>query len=221
MKKIFTLLFAAMALFTAKAQVNVTFNGQTVNEGDVLELQPTVFDIGGGLTILDWPIDPTFTNASSSTVNLTVSVTKDYSEGPALSWCGINNGSCLPDFPVSDVLSTPLQPGGFTTMMLHPEGTPQDKIDCSVSVRAMAGLSVVSFKMHFVYNGTAGIDGLTADAAGAKAVEGGIALPAGPWAVYTVDGRLVAKGTAATTKQLPRGIYVVKCGTQSQKLLVD
>lgn len=107
--------------------------------------------------------------------------------------------------------------------MLHlePQAEPTESVDCTVTVQVMAGLNVFSFKIHYLYKGTAGIGGLTADAAGAKAVEGGIALPAGPWAVYTVDGRLVAKGTAATTKQLPRGIYVVKCGTQSQKLLVD
>lgn len=221
MKKIFTLLFAAAALFTARAQVNVTFNGQPVNNGDVLEIQPTVLDLGAGLSILEWTMDPTFTNAGSSVTNLSVVVTKDYTEGPALAWCGINNGSCLPDFPTSQTLTTSLQPGSLTMMMLHPEGDVSDEIDCTVSVRAMAGLSVLSFKMHFVYNGTSGIDGVTAEATGAKAVEGGIALPAGPWAVYTVDGRLVAKGSDAGTKLLPRGIYVVKCGTTSQKLLVD
>lgn len=107
--------------------------------------------------------------------------------------------------------------------MLHlePQAEPTESVDCTVTVQVMAGLNVSSFKIHYLYKGTAGIDGLTAETAGAKAVEGGIALPAGQWAVYTVDGRLVAKGTAATTKQLPRGIYVVKCGKQSQKLLVD
>lgn len=220
MKKIFTLLFAAAALFTARAQVNVTFNGQPVNNGDVLEIQPTVLDLGGGLSILEWTMDPTFTNAGSSTTNLSVVVTKDYTEGPELFWCGIT-GVCANISGNTETRSTTLQPGGSTILNLHPEVEPTESVDCTASVRVMAGLNNFSFKVHFVYQSTAGIGGLTADAAGAKAVEGGIALPAGPWAVYTVDGRLVAKGTAATTKQLPRGIYVVKCGTQSQKLLVD
>lgn len=220
MKKIFTLLFAAMALLTAKAQVNVTFNGQPVNNGDVLEIQPTVLDLGGGLTILEWTMEPTLTNAGSSATNLNVVVTKDYTEGPELFWCGITT-DCANIPGNTETRSTTLQPGGSTILNLHPEAEPTESVDCTASVRVMAGLSNFSFKVHFVYQSTAGIGGLTADAASAKAVEGGIALPAGPWAVYTVDGRLVAKGTAATTKQLPRGIYVVKCGTQSQKLLVD
>lgn len=220
MKKIFTLLFAAMALFTAKAQVNVTFNGQTVNSGDVLEIQGNVLDLGGGLSILDWTMEPTFTNAGSSATNLSVTVTKDYTEGPELYWCGIT-GACANIPGKTETRSTTLQPGGMAMLTLHPEAEPTESVDCTANVQVMAGLNVFSFKIHYLYKGTAGIDGLTAETAGAKAVEGGIALPAGQWAVYTVDGRLVAKGTAATTKQLPRGIYVVKCGKQSQKLLVD
>lgn len=220
MKKIFTLLFAAAALFTARAQVNVTFNGQPVNNGDVLEIQPTVLDLGGGYSVLEWSMEPTFTNAGSSATNLSVVVTKDYTEGPELFWCGIT-GVCANISGNTETRSTTLQPGGSTILNLHPEAEPTESVDCTASVRVMAGLSNFSFKVHYVYDNTAGIDGVTAEATGAKAVEGGIALPAGQWAVYTVDGRLVAKGTAATTKQLPRGIYVVKCGKQSQKLLVD
>lgn len=220
MKKIFTLLFAAAALFTARAQVNVTFNGQPVNNGDVLEIQPTVIDLGGGYSVLEWSMEPTFTNAGSSTTNLSVVVTKDYTEGPELFWCGITT-ACANIPGSTETRSTTLQPGGTAILNLHPEAEPTESVDCTASVRVMAGLNNFSFKVHYVYDNTAGIDGVTADAAGAKAVEGGIALPAGPWAVYTVDGRLVAKGSDAGTKQLPRGIYVVKCGTQSQKLLVD
>lgn len=220
MKKIFTLLFAAAALFTARAQVNVTFNGQPVNNGDVLEIQPTVIDLGGGYSVLEWSMEPTFTNAGSSTTNLSVVVTKDYTEGPELFWCGITT-ACANIPGSTETRSTTLQPGGTAILNLHPEAEPTESVDCTASVRVMAGLNNFSFKVHYVYDNTAGIDGVTADAAGAKAVEGGIALPAGPWAVYTMDGRLVAKGTAATTKQLPRGIYVVKCGAKGQKLLVD
>lgn len=220
MKKIFTLLFAAMALFTAKAQVNVTFNGQTVNSGDVLEIQPTVFQLNDTTAILDWTMEPTFTNTGSSATNLTVIATKDYTVGPELYWCGIT-GACANIPGKTETRSTTLQPGGMAMLTLHPINEPTESVDCTATVQVMTGLNVFSFKMHYLYKSTAGIDGLTAETTGAKAVEGGIALPAGQWAVYTVDGRLVAKGTAATTKQLPRGIYVVKCGTQSQKLLVD
>lgn len=220
MKKIFTLLFAAAALFTARAQVNVTFNGQPVNNGDVLEIQPTVIDLGGGYSVLEWSMEPTFTNAGSSTTNLSVVVTKDYTEGPELFWCGITT-ACANIPGSTETRSTTLQPGGTAILNLHPEAEPTESVDCTATVRVIAGLSNFSFKVHYVYDNTAGIDGVTAEATGAKAVEGGIALPAGPWAVYTVDGRLVAKGTKAGTKLLPRGIYVVKCGTTSQKLLVD
>lgn len=220
MKKIFTLLFAAMALFTAKAQVNVTFNGQPVNNGDVVEIQPTVIQLNDTTAFFEWTMEPTLTNAGSSATNLNVVVTKDYTEGPELFWCGITT-DCANIPGNTETRSTTLQPGGSTILNLHPEAEPTESVDCTASVRVMAGLNNFSFKVHFVYQSTAGIGGLTADAAGAKAVEGGIALPAGPWAVYTVDGRLVAKGTAATTKQLPRGIYVVKCGAKGQKLLVD
>lgn len=220
MKKIFTLLFAAAALFTARAQVNVTFNGQPVNNGDVLEIQPTVIDLGAGLSILEWTMEPTFTNAGSSTTNLSVVVTKDYTEGPELFWCGITT-ACANIPGSTETRSTTLQPGGTAILNLHPEAEPTESVDCTATVRVIAGLSNFSFKVHYVYDNTAGIDGVTAEATGAKAVEGGIALPAGPWAVYTVDGRLVAKGSDAGTKLLPRGVYVVKCGTTSQKLLVD
>lgn len=220
MKKIFTLLFAAAALFTARAQVNVTFNGQPVNNGDVLEIQPTVIDLGAGLSIFEWTMEPTFTNAGGSATNLSVVVTKDYTEGPELFWCGITT-ACANIPGSTETRSTTLQPGGTAILNLHPEAEPTESVDCTATVRVIAGLSNFSFKVHYVYDNTAGIDGVTAEATGAKAVEGGIALPAGPWAVYTVDGRLVAKGSDAGTKLLPRGIYVVKCGTTSQKLLVD
>lgn len=220
MKKIFTLLFAAAALFTARAQVNVTFNGQPVNNGDVVEIQPTVIQLNDTTAFLEWTMEPTLTNAGSSATNLNVVVTKDYTEGPELFWCGITT-DCANIPGNTETRSTTLQPGGSTILNLHPEAEPTESVDCTASVRVMAGLNNFSFKVHFVYQNTAGIGGLTAETAGAKAVEGGIALPAGPWAVYTVDGRLVAKGTAATTKQLPRGIYVVKCGAKDQKLLVD
>lgn len=220
MKKIFTLLFAAAALFTARAQVNVTFNGQPVNNGDVLEIQPTVIDLGGGYSVLEWSMEPTFTNAGSSTTNLSVVVTKDYTEGPELFWCGITT-ACANISGSTETRSTTLQPSGMAMLNLHPEAEPTESVDCTATVRVIAGLSNFSFKVHYVYDNTAGIDGVTAEATGAKAVEGGIALPAGPWAVYTVDGRLVAKGSDAGTKLLPRGVYVVKCGTTSQKLLVD
>ena len=165
-------------------------------------------------------MDPFFTNAGISATSLSVVVTKDYTEGPELFWCGITT-QCQNIAGNTETRSTTLQPNGMTMLNLHPEAEPTESVDCTATVQVMAGLNVFSFKVHFVYDNTAGIDGLTAETAGAKAVEGGIALPAGQWAVYTVDGRLVAKGTAATTKQLPCGIYVVKCGKQSQKLLVD
>ena len=178
MKKIFTLLFAAAALFTARAQVNVTFNGQPVNNGDVLEIQPTVIDLGGGYSVLEWSMEPTFTNAGSSTTNLSVVVTKDYTEGPELFWCGITT-ACANIPGSTETRSTTLQPGGTAILNLHPEAEPTESVDCTASVRVMAGLNNFSFKVHFVYQSTAGIGGLTAETAGAKAVEGGIALPAG------------------------------------------
>ena len=220
MKKIFTLAIACLAAFAAQAQVTITFNGQPVQSGDVLEITPTVIDLGGGYTILDWTQDPTFTNEGTTVANLSVTVTKDYTEGPALAWCGLNNGSCLPDFPTSQNLTLALQPSAFTTMFLHPEGEVDDNIDCSVTVQVMAGFDFTSFKMHFVYSDAAGIDGLTVGTQGAKVVDGGLELPATSWSIYAIDGRLVAKGTNATTKTLPAGIYVVKCGQKSQKLLV-
>lgn len=220
MKKIFTTLLSVMAFFTAQAQINVTFNDQVVNSGDVVEISPTLTSDPFTGTSLHWPMDPFFTNTGSSATNLNVVVTKDYTEGPELLWCGITT-ECQNIAGKSETRSTTLQPGGMAMLHLEPQVGLTESVDCTATVQVMAGLNVFSFKVHFVYDNTAGIDGLTAETAGAKVVEGGIALPAGQWAVYTVDGRLVAKGTAATTKQLPRGIYVVKCGTQSQKLLVD
>lgn len=220
MKKIFTTLLSVLAIFTAQAQINVTFNGQVVNNGDVVEISPTLGTDPFGATKLQWPMDPYFTNAGSSATSLSVVVTKDYTEGPELFWCGITT-ACANISGSTETRSTTLQPSGMAMLNLHPEAEPTESVDCTATVRVIAGLSNFSFKVHYVYDNTAGIDGVTAEATGAKAVEGGIALPAGPWAVYTVDGRLVAKGTKAGTKLLPRGIYVVKCGTTSQKLLVD
>lgn len=221
MKKIFTLLFAAAALFTARAQVNVTFNGQPVNNGDVLEINSPELIVLPDTVMLEWSMEPTFINAGSSTTNLSVVVTKDYTEGPELFWCGITM-DCANIKGNTETRSTTLQPGGMAFLNLHPDVKATGSVDCTATVRVIAGLNNFSFQVHYVYDGsTMGIDGVTAEATGAKAVEGGIALPAGPWAVYTVDGRLVAKGTKAGTKLLPRGVYVVKCGTTSQKLLVD
>ena len=219
MKKIFTLAIACLAAFAAQAQVTITFNGQPVQSGDVLEITPTVLDLGGGQGIVDWTTEPTITNTGSSNVNLNVTASKDYESGPNLYWCGITS-NCANIPGQSETRSTTLAPGGMAFVFLHPEAEIGEYLDCTANVVVSAGLNITSFKMHFVYSDAAGIDGLTVGTQGAKVVDGGLELPATSWSIYAIDGRLVAKGTNATTKTLPAGIYVVKCGQKSQKLLV-
>lgn len=66
----------------------------------------------------------------------------------------------------------------------------------------------------FVYSSAAGVDDITSDAAGVSVAAGSLTAPAGTAvAVYTVDGRLVARGTAANGNYaLPAapGVYLLR-----------
>ncbi len=67
-----------------------------------------------------------------------------------------------------------------------------------------------------------GVDGITTNTVTIRAVNGGVVMPEGNYAVYTVGGSLVKCGTAAAGDMvgLSAGIYVVKAGTAVAKVLV-
>ncbi len=100
-----------------------------------------------------------------------------------------------------------------------------------------AGLYEVSFTMHeyglensiytIVFTTdevSSSVAGLDADTFAARGIDGAIAVSgfSGKVEVFTVDGRKVADQTIATAAQLPmtRGIYVVRAGSHTAKVIV-
>ena len=67
-----------------------------------------------------------------------------------------------------------------------------------------------------------GVDGVAKTATGVQTVAGGVMLPEGKYAIYTVAGALVKSGVAKAGDviNLANGLYVVKAAGAAAKVLV-
>ena len=59
---------------------------------------------------------------------------------------------------------------------------------------------------------------LTPEATDIQAVKAG--TNGGSWTIYSVDGKVVARGMGALPAVLREGVYIVRSGNSSKKLLV-
>ncbi|MCI7314984.1 MAG: T9SS type A sorting domain-containing protein [Bacteroidales bacterium] len=230
MKKIFTLMaaFAAFAL-QSMAQIDVTWYGEKVNDGDVLTAQWGDVNYGSeedpyymlsysdprAMGVL---VEPYLTNTTSSSVKVTA--TLENKAGGHWSVCGLWGENCEVMTSSKVTRSFTLQAGQKKDSQVHYEGFTQGVAgEGDIDMTFMYGTEAISFTLHNVYTPTTGIKGVEAQAPAfrlaGRTLHYAFADAAGrTLRVIAADGRVVksiaaqGQGTLSLAN-LPAGTYVV------------
>lgn len=230
MKKIFTLMaaFAAFAL-QSMAQIEVTWYGEKVNDGDVLTAEYGDVNLGTeenpfyavGYTDAraQGPlVEPYLTNTSSSSVRVTA--TLENKDGSRWSVCGLWAQQCEMMTSSKVTRAFTLQAGQKKDSQVHYDGFTQGKAgEGDIDITFMYGAEAISFTLHNVYTPATGIKGVEAQAPAfrlaGRTLHYAFADAAGrTLRVIAADGRVVksiaahGQGTLSLAN-LPAGTYVV------------
>ena len=230
MKKIFTLMaaFAAFAL-QSMAQIEVTWYGEKVNDGDVLTAQWGDVNYGseeGPYYMLSYSdpramgvlVEPYLTNTTSSSVKVTA--TLENKAGGHWSVCGLWGENCEVMTSSKVTRSFTLQAGQKKDSQVHYEGFTQGVAgEGDIDITFMYGAEAISFTLHNVYTPATGIKGVEAQAPAfrlaGRTLHYAFADAAGrTLRVIAADGRVVksiaahGQGTLSLAN-LPAGTYVV------------
>ena len=230
MKKIFTLMaaFAAFALLSM-AQIDVTWYGEKVNDGDVLTAEWG--DVNWGTEENPYYmvgytdaraegllVEPYLTNTTSSPVKVTA--TLENKDGSSWSVCGLWAENCEPMKSSRVTRAFTLQAGQKKDSQVHYEGFTQGKAgEGDIDFTFMYGAEAISFTLHNVYTPATGIKGVEAQAPAfrlaGRTLHYAFADAAGrTLRVIAADGRVVksiaaqGQGTLSLAN-LPAGTYVV------------
>lgn len=230
MKKIFTLMaaFAAFAL-QSMAQIDVTWYGEKVNDGDVLTAEWGDVNYGSeedpyymlsysdprAMGVL---VEPYLTNTTSSSVRVTA--TLENKAGGHWSVCGLWGENCEVMTSSKVTRSFTLQAGQKKDSQVHYEGFTQGVAgEGDIDMTFMYGAEAISFTLHNVYTPATGIKGVEAQAPAfrlaGRTLHYAFADAAGrTLRVIAADGRVVksiaahGQGTLSLAN-LPAGTYVV------------
>ena len=230
MKKIFTLMaaFAAFAL-QSMAQIDVTWYGEKVNDGDVLTAEWGDVNYGSeenpyymvGYTDARAEgllVEPYLTNTTSSPVKVTA--TLENKDGSSWSVCGLWAENCEPMKSSRVTRAFTLQAGQKKDSQVHYDGFTQGVAgEGDIDITFMYGTEAISFTLHNVYTPTTGIKGVEAQAPAfrlaGRTLHYDFADAAGrTLRVIAADGRVVksiaahGQGTLSLAN-LPAGTYVV------------
>ena len=230
MKKIFTLMaaFAAFAL-QSMAQIDVTWYGEKVNDGDVLTAEygdvnwgteeNPLYDLGySDSRAAGVLVEPYLTNTSSSSVRVTA--TLENKDGSRWSVCGLWAQQCEMMTSSKVTRAFTLQAGQKKDSQVHYDGFTQGKAgEGDIDITFMYGAEAISFTLHNVYTPATGIKGVEAQAPAfrlaGRTLHYAFADAAGrTLRVIAADGRLVksiaahGQGTLSLAN-LPAGTYVV------------
>ena len=230
MKKIFTLMaaFAAFAL-QSMAQIEVTWYGEKVNDGDVLTAEYGYVNFGSEenpyymLSYIDPRatgalFEPYLTNTSSSPVKVTA--TLENKDGSRWSVCGLWAQQCEMMTSSKVTRAFTLQAGQKKDSQVHYDGFTQGKAgEGDIDITFMYGAEAISFTLHNVYTPATGIKGVEAQAPAfrlaGRTLHYAFADAAGrTLRVIAADGRVVksiaaqGQGTLSLAN-LPAGTYVV------------
>ena len=230
MKKIFTLMaaFAAFAL-QSMAQIDVTWYGEKVNDGDVLtaewgdvnygtEENPYYMPSYSDPRAMGVLVEPYLTNTTSSSVKVTA--TLENKAGGHWSVCGLWGENCEVMTSSKVTRSFTLQAGQKKDSQVHYDGFTQGKAgEGDIDITFMYGAEAISFTLHNVYTPATGIKGVEAQAPAfrlaGRTLHYAFADAAGrTLRVIAADGRVV-KSIAAhgqgmlSLANLPAGTYVV------------
>lgn len=230
MKKIFTLMaaFAAFAL-QSMAQIDVTWYGEKVNDGDVLTAEWG--DVNWGTEENPYYmvgytdaraqgslVEPYLTNTTSSPVKVTA--TLENKDGSGWSVCGLWAEQCEMMKSSRVTRAFTLQAGQKKDSQVHYDGFTQGKAgEGDIDITFMYGAEAISFTLHNVYTPTTGIKGVEAQAPAfrlaGRTLHYAFADAAGrTLRVIAADGRVVksiaahGQGTLSLAN-LPAGTYVV------------
>ena len=230
MKKIFTLMaaFAAFAL-QSMAQIDVTWYGEKVNDGDVLTAEWG--DVNWGTEENPYYmvgytdaraegllVEPYLTNTTSSPVKVTA--TLENKDGSSWSVCGLWAENCEPMKSSRVTRAFTLQAGQKKDSQVHYDGFTQGKAgEGDIDITFMYGAEAISFTLHNVYTPATGIKGVEAQAPAfrlaGRTLHYAFADAAGrTLRVIAADGRVVksiaahGQGTLSLAN-LPAGTYVV------------
>ena len=230
MKKIFTLMaaFAAYAL-QSMAQIEVTWYGEKVNDGDVLTAEWDYVNYGSeedpyymlsysdprAMGVL---VEPYLTNTTSSSVRVTA--TLENKDGSRWSVCGLWAQQCETMTSSKVTRAFTLQAGQKKDSQVHYEGFTQGVAgEGDIDITFMYGAEAISFTLHNVYTPATGIKGVEAQAPAfrlaGRTLHYDFADAAGrTLRVIAADGRVVksiaahGQGTLSLAN-LPAGTYVV------------
>ena len=230
MKKIFTLMaaFAAFAL-QSMAQIEVTWYGEKVNDGDVLTAEYGYVNFGSEenpyymLSYIDPRatgvlFEPYLTNTTSSSVRVTA--TLENKDGSHWSVCGLWAEQCEKMTSSRVTRAFTLQAGQKKDSQVHYDGFTQGKAgEGDIDITFMYGAEAISFTLHNVYTPATGIKGVEAQAPAfrlaGRTLHYAFADAAGrTLRVIAADGRVVksiaahGQGTLSLAN-LPAGTYVV------------
>lgn len=230
MKKIFTLMaaFAAFAL-QSMAQIDVTWYGEKVNDGDVLTAEwgdvnwgteeNPLYDLGySDSRAAGVLVEPYLTNTSSSSVRVTA--TLENKDGSRWSVCGLWAQQCEMMTSSKVTRAFTLQAGQKKDSQVHYDGFTQGKAgEGDIDITFMYGAEAISFTLHNVYTPATGIKGVEAQAPAfrlaGRTLHYAFADAAGrTLRVIAADGRVVksiaahGQGTLSLAN-LPAGTYVV------------
>ena len=230
MKKIFTLMaaFAAFAL-QSMAQIDVTWYGEKVNDGDVLTAEWGDVNYGteeNPYYMLSYSdpramgvlVEPYLTNTTSSSVKVTA--TLENKAGGHWSVCGLWGENCEVMTSSKVTRSFTLQAGQKKDSQVHYEGFTQGVAgEGDIDITFMYGAEAISFTLHNVYTPATGIKGVEAQAPAfrlaGRTLHYAFADAAGrTLRVIAADGRVVksiaahGQGTLSLAN-LPAGTYVV------------
>ena len=230
MKKIFTLMaaFAAFAL-QSMAQIDVTWYGEKVNDGDVLTAEWGDVNYGteeNPYYMLSYSdpramgvlVEPYLTNTTSSSVRVTA--TLENKDGSHWSVCGLWAENCEPMQSSRVTRAFTLQAGQKKDSQVHYDGFTQGKAgEGDIDITFMYGAEAISFTLHNVYTPATGIKGVEAQAPAfrlaGRTLHYAFADAAGrTLRVIAADGRVVksiaahGQGTLSLAN-LPAGTYVV------------
>ena len=230
MKKVFTLMaaFAAFAL-QSMAQIEVTWYGEKVNDGDVLTAEygdvnwgteeNPLYDLGySDSRAAGVLVEPYLTNTSSSSVRVTA--TLENKDGSRWSVCGLWAQQCEMMKSSRVTRAFTLQAGQKKDSQVHYEGFTQGVAgEGDIDITFMYGAEAISFTLHNVYTPATGIKGVEAQAPAfrlaGRTLHYDFADAAGrTLRVIAADGRVVksiaaqGQGTLSLAN-LPAGTYVV------------
>ncbi len=224
MKKIFSLFAVALlSLAAAQAQVVLTHDGKTVNDGDVLTFEAHAPSWAGLPYEAGGSDDPTFTITEDGTLRTYITVTKTYTGGYSnLSVCGIKKDNCVGFTQKWLNLSRVVKAGDSFDMKFEakfPKGS-YGSYEAEVEVY-FNEVKLLTFTNVFTYTENSGIEGISSSTASGVRFDGSALRFSFPTAgerkvgVYAADGRLVRSASVGaegslSLGSLPQGVYLYR-----------